>query len=113
MTDRVDIVDLDPYGSPAKFLDGSMQAVKDGGILCVTCTDMAVLCGNRSEACHAKYGAMSLRAKYCQEMVGLLNWLVPTPKEECYLIYAHNLLYLNLITGAVTHVTFLMCWAHS
>ncbi|XP_071797866.1 tRNA (guanine(26)-N(2))-dimethyltransferase-like [Asterias amurensis] len=68
LTDRVDIVDLDPYGSPAKFLNGSMQAVKDGGILCVTCTDMAVLCGNRSEACHAKYGAMSLRAKYCHEM---------------------------------------------
>ncbi|XP_022089440.1 tRNA (guanine(26)-N(2))-dimethyltransferase-like isoform X2 [Acanthaster planci] len=68
LSDRVDVVDLDPYGSPAKFLYNSMQAVKDGGILCVTCTDMAVLCGNRSEACFAKYGAMSLRAKYCQEM---------------------------------------------
>ncbi|XP_038064198.1 tRNA (guanine(26)-N(2))-dimethyltransferase-like [Patiria miniata] len=68
LSDRVDVVDLDPYGSPAKFLNGSMQAVKDGGILCVTCTDMAVLCGNRSEACYAKYGAMSLRTKYCQEM---------------------------------------------
>ena len=44
--DRFDVIDLDPYGSPTQFLDGAVQAVKDGGLLCVTCTDMAVLCGN-------------------------------------------------------------------
>jgi tRNA (guanine26-N2/guanine27-N2)-dimethyltransferase len=43
--DRFDVVDLDPYGSPAVFLDGAVQSVKDGGLLLVTCTDMAVLCG--------------------------------------------------------------------
>jgi tRNA (guanine26-N2/guanine27-N2)-dimethyltransferase len=44
--DRFDVVDLDPYGSPHTFLDGAVQSVKDGGLLLVTCTDMAVLCGN-------------------------------------------------------------------
>ena len=39
------------------------------GLLCVTCTDMAVLCGNHPEACHAKYGSMPLKADYCHEMV--------------------------------------------
>lgn len=39
------------------------------GLLCVTCTDMAILAGNHSETCHAKYGAMPLRSKACHEMV--------------------------------------------
>ena len=39
------------------------------GLLCVTCTDMSVLCGTHSESCHSKYGAMSLKAKFCHEMV--------------------------------------------
>ena len=43
--DRFDVVDLDPYGSPATFLDGAVQSICDGGLLLVTCTDMAVLCG--------------------------------------------------------------------
>lgn len=65
---RFDVIDLDPYGSPAPFLDAAVQAVKDGGLLCVTCTDTAVLCGNAGETCYAKYGAMSLKGKFCHEM---------------------------------------------
>lgn len=65
--DRFDVIDLDPYGSATQFLDGAVQAVKDGGVLCVTCTDMAVLCGNAVEKCHACYGAVSLKAKFCHE----------------------------------------------
>jgi len=40
---RVDVVDLDPYGTAAPFIDTAVQAVKDEGLLCVTCTDLAVL----------------------------------------------------------------------
>ncbi|KAH7950118.1 hypothetical protein HPB49_019771 [Dermacentor silvarum] len=67
-TDRFDIIDLDPYGSPAPFLDAAVQAVQDKGLLLVTCTDMAILCGNSSETCRAKYGAVSLKTKCCHEM---------------------------------------------
>ena len=67
-SDRFDVVDLDPYGSPAQFLDSAVQCVSEGGLLCVTCTDMAVLCGNAAETCQAKYGSVSLRAPYCHEM---------------------------------------------
>ena len=66
---RYDVIDLDPYGSPAEFLDGAVQCVSDGGMLAITCTDMAVLCGNHSEACYAKYGSMPLKGKFCHEMV--------------------------------------------
>eukprot|EP01103_Thecamoeba_quadrilineata_P004722 TRINITY_DN1452_c0_g1_i3.p1 TRINITY_DN1452_c0_g1~~TRINITY_DN1452_c0_g1_i3.p1 ORF type:complete len:486 (-),score=74.43 TRINITY_DN1452_c0_g1_i3:267-1724(-) len=64
---QFDVVDLDPYGSPAIFLDAAVQAVKEGGLLCVTCTDMNVLCGNNVDTCHSKYGSIPLRGKHCHE----------------------------------------------
>ena len=36
------------------------QAVSEGGLLLVTATDMAVLCGNNSETCYGKYGIYPL-----------------------------------------------------
>ena len=63
-----DVVDLDPYGSAAPFLDSAVQAVADGGLLCVTCTDTAILAGNYPEVCFAKYSAVSVKATYCHEM---------------------------------------------
>lgn len=62
------LLDLDPYGCAAKFLDPAVQAVQNGGLLCVTATDMAILCGNTPETCRAKYGSVSLRGKFCHEM---------------------------------------------
>lgn len=64
-----DAIDLDPYGCPSRFLDSAVQAVRDGGLLLVTCTDMAVLAGNSPETCYVKYGAVSLRSPACHEMV--------------------------------------------
>ena len=29
--DRIDVVDLDPYGTAAPFIDGAVQSVSDGG----------------------------------------------------------------------------------
>uniref|UniRef100_A0A665VYP4 tRNA (guanine(26)-N(2))-dimethyltransferase n=1 Tax=Echeneis naucrates TaxID=173247 RepID=A0A665VYP4_ECHNA len=66
--ERYDVIDLDPYGSPSSFLDAAVQAVSEGGLLCVTCTDMAVMAGNSGETCYSKYGSVSIKAKYCHEM---------------------------------------------
>jgi tRNA (guanine26-N2/guanine27-N2)-dimethyltransferase len=66
-------VDLDPYGCPSPFLDAAVQCVSDGGVLLVTCTDMAVLAGNCPETCYSKYGAISLHIKACHEMVCITN----------------------------------------
>lgn len=68
VSERFDVIDLDPYGSPAPFLDAAVQAVSEGGLLCVTCTDMAVLGGNSGETCYSKYGAMALKSRACHEM---------------------------------------------
>lgn len=48
-------IDLDPYGSAAPFLDAAVQGVADGGLLLVTCTDMAVLAGNNGPVCILLY----------------------------------------------------------
>jgi len=65
--ERFTIVDLDPYGSPTAFLDAAVQSTADGGLLGITCTDMAVLCGNTPESCYSKYGALCLKSKSCHE----------------------------------------------
>lgn len=66
---QYDVVDLDPYGSAIPFLDCGVQATCDGGLLLVTCTDMAVLAGgNNAQKCFARYGAMPLKGKQCHEM---------------------------------------------
>jgi tRNA (guanine26-N2/guanine27-N2)-dimethyltransferase len=62
-----DIVDVDPYGSAACFLDSAVQAVKNGGLLCVTSTDMATLCGNNPDTCFYKYQSVPTKAKHCHE----------------------------------------------
>ncbi|XP_072984300.1 tRNA (guanine(26)-N(2))-dimethyltransferase 1-like [Typha latifolia] len=63
-----DVVDLDPYGSPAAFLDSAVQTVADGGLLMCSATDMAVLSGGNGDVCFSKYGSYPLKGKYCHEM---------------------------------------------
>lgn len=66
--DQWDVIDLDPYGSAAPFIDAAVQAVRDGGMLCVTCTDMAALGGAHPETAYGRYGSMPIqRSKYLQE----------------------------------------------
>uniref|UniRef100_A0A0K0FFA4 tRNA (guanine(26)-N(2))-dimethyltransferase n=1 Tax=Strongyloides venezuelensis TaxID=75913 RepID=A0A0K0FFA4_STRVS len=65
---RFSAIDLDPYGSASIFIDSAVQSVADGGILMVTCTDMAVLCGNTPETCYIKYNSVPLKHKSCHEM---------------------------------------------
>jgi tRNA(guanine-26,N2-N2) methyltransferase len=63
-----DVIDLDPYGTAVPFLDGAVQAVLDGGLLAVTCTDMQVLASQQQpDVCHSKYGGQPLKARYCHE----------------------------------------------
>ncbi|KAF5380997.1 hypothetical protein D9615_003984 [Tricholomella constricta] len=65
---RVDVVDLDPYGTAAPFIDAAVQCVKDGGLLCVTCTDLSVLATtNYPEKCFSNYGGVPVKAEYCHE----------------------------------------------
>mmetsp|Transcript_39802 Transcript_39802/g.81889 ORF Transcript_39802/g.81889 Transcript_39802/m.81889 type:complete len:690 (+) Transcript_39802:245-2314(+) len=67
--DQFDVIDLDPYGSAAPFIDSAVQAVVNGGMLAVTCTDMAALGGSHPETCYGRYGSIPIpRARYLQEL---------------------------------------------
>nr|CCC94986.1 putative N(2), N(2)-dimethylguanosine tRNA methyltransferase [Trypanosoma congolense IL3000] len=66
--EMMDVVDLDPYGSASPFLEGAMRCIKEGGILLVTSTDSAILCGNYPDTCHAKYNTVPMKSSACHEM---------------------------------------------
>ncbi|EEH43964.1 N2,N2-dimethylguanosine tRNA methyltransferase [Paracoccidioides brasiliensis Pb18] len=65
---RFDVVDLDPYGTAAPFLDAAVQAVTDGGLLCVTCTDASVFASNGyPEKTYALYGGLPFKGPQSHE----------------------------------------------
>nr|XP_033791309.1 tRNA (guanine(26)-N(2))-dimethyltransferase-like [Geotrypetes seraphini] len=94
--DWFDVIDLDPYGSPAMFLDAAVQTVSEGGLLCVTCTDMAVMAGNSGETCYSKYGSMSIKAKYCHEMALRIILHSIDLRANCYQRYIVPLLAVSV-----------------
>ncbi|KAM0751875.1 N2,N2-dimethylguanosine tRNA methyltransferase [Meredithblackwellia eburnea MCA 4105] len=66
---RFDCIDLDPYGSAVPFLDAAIGAVADGGLMCVTCTDAAVLAGhNYPEKSYTHYGGVCVNSEYSHEV---------------------------------------------
>ncbi len=67
--ERFDLIDLDPFGSPAPFTDSAIRALNPkGALLCITATDLAPLCGTHPRACLRKYGSKPLRVEYCHEV---------------------------------------------
>jgi tRNA (guanine26-N2/guanine27-N2)-dimethyltransferase len=65
---RFEAIDIDPFGSPVRFLDSAVRALRDGGLIALTATDMAPLCGVHPRACVRKYGGKPLRTEYCHEL---------------------------------------------
>lgn len=49
------IVDLDPFGSPSPYIDSLLRSVRNGGLISITATDTAVLCGVYPNVCLRKY----------------------------------------------------------
>ncbi|MCA1820068.1 MAG: hypothetical protein LC620_08500, partial [Halobacteriales archaeon] len=56
-TRRFDVVDLDPCGSPAPFLDAALRSVRHGGLVCATATDTGALAGKFPRVCRRRYDA--------------------------------------------------------
>jgi tRNA (guanine26-N2/guanine27-N2)-dimethyltransferase len=75
---RFDYVDIDPFGSPVPYLDSALRSLRNNGLIALTATDMAPLCGVHPKACLRKYGGKPLRTEYCHELaarflIGCLN----------------------------------------
>jgi len=65
---RFDVIDIDPFGCPVPYLDSTIRSLRNCGLLILTATDMAPLCGVHPKACIRKYGGKPLRTEYCHEL---------------------------------------------
>jgi len=66
---RADIISIDPFGTPNKFIDMAFKAIrKKHGLLCITATDTAVLFGVKPNVCIRKYMSKPLHTEYCKEI---------------------------------------------
>ena len=65
---RFDVVDVDPFGTPAPFIESALCSLTNKGLLAVTATDTAPLCGVTPKACLRKYYGKPLRTEYCREL---------------------------------------------
>lgn len=68
---RFDAVDVDPFGSPAPFVDAAVRATRHDGLVCLTATDTGALCGTYPKACRRRYGAEPLHRPAWRAEAGL------------------------------------------
>ena len=63
-----DYIDIDPFGTPNPFLDSAIKRISRQGILAITATDTAALCGTYPDACQRKYWATPNRTEIMHEI---------------------------------------------
>lgn len=65
---KYEVIDIDPYGTAVPFLDAAIQALSNGGLLCVTCTDSGVFNSiGYSEKTFSLYGGLPVKGEHCHE----------------------------------------------
>lgn len=62
-----DVVDIDPFGTPAMFVQSAAANIRPGGLICISATDTSALCGTYHDPCIRKYGSKPLKTEYCHE----------------------------------------------
>jgi tRNA (guanine26-N2/guanine27-N2)-dimethyltransferase len=62
-----DYIEIDPFGSPLEFLDSAIRSITHRGILAVTATDTAALCGTYPKTGLRKYHAFTKRSPLMHE----------------------------------------------
>lgn len=66
--EKFDYVDLDPFGTPVRQLQAGVCATAAGGVLSVTATDTAALCGVYPRVSKRRYGASSVSCHFSHEI---------------------------------------------
>ncbi|MBI5036616.1 hypothetical protein HZC09_04705 [Candidatus Micrarchaeota archaeon] len=64
----MDVVEVDPFGTPAPFMAHALELLGDKGLLSVTATDLATLCGRNSKPVERRYRAETLYLEYSHEI---------------------------------------------
>ena len=65
---KYDWIDIDPFGTPAPYLESVIERVSNGGILGIAATDTAVLCGAKPSICFKRYGSYSMKGVVAKEV---------------------------------------------
>lgn len=65
---RFDMLDIDPFGTPARFLDTGVRAVKHNGLISITATDTANLFGVEKRAAKILYGVNVFKTGFMREI---------------------------------------------
>ncbi|MBS7643113.1 tRNA (guanine(10)-N(2))-dimethyltransferase [Candidatus Bathyarchaeota archaeon] len=105
---RFDAIDIDPFGSPAPYIESAIMALRNGGLIALTATDMAPLCGIYPQACLRKYGGKPLRTEYCHELATriLLNSLgMAAARHEMgiHVLFSHSTDHYIRVYAEVKH----------
>ena len=66
--ERGAMVDVDPFGSPAPYMDCAIRATAHRGMVSFTATDLQVLGGLHNAACNRIYGGVPIRVSYGAEV---------------------------------------------
>jgi len=65
---KYDGIDIDPFGTPAPYIEAALNGLNDNGILGISATDTAVLCGAKPSICLKRYSAMSMKRVAAKEI---------------------------------------------
>ena len=68
MNERGSIVDIDPFGSPSKYIDCAIRATVHGGMLALTATDLQVLHGLFNKAAKRRYYGTPVKTEFSNEI---------------------------------------------
>ena len=93
---RFDYVDIDPFGPPVPYMDSAIRSLRNGGLIALTATDMAPLCGVHPRACLRKYGGAPLRTEYCHELAvrlvsGCLTMMAAKHEIGVEVVFSHSI----------------------
>lgn len=64
---KADIIDVDPFGTPAPYVHPAIMSLRHNGLLCVTATDLPPLLGIYPAACMRKYFSFSINSEFSKE----------------------------------------------
>ena len=63
-----DFIDIDPFGSPIKYLESSAFSIKHKGLFAATATDTGALAGSFPRTCLRRYGIKVCRTDFYKEL---------------------------------------------
>ncbi|HUT79841.1 MAG TPA: tRNA (guanine(10)-N(2))-dimethyltransferase [Candidatus Bathyarchaeia archaeon] len=92
---KFDVIDIDPFGSPAPFVDAAAQAISTDGLLAITSTDMATTCGVYPQACIRKYASKPIHSSIGHEitvrmLIGFIATALGRHEKSCQPVFAHS-----------------------